>query len=295
MPNTKLGLRATMKGAVRRCMPDVMWGMLRRARTSVYHRRFPRRIVSHEYHGQRLTVHLEDGVAVGWYDHDWPRQFEIDRLAESKLGPGATVYDLGAHQCVVALVLAGIVGPGGTVVAVEAEAHNVTVARKNVSANAAGRAPVHVVFALVAAREGELRFNADYNLQAATAKGAGTGLDVVPAVTINSLSRQYPLPDVVFIDVEGAEAMALSACEDVFRDGNRPTWFVEVHSDHGLEKLGGSVGQIVDFFSRKGYRLEWADPAGEQFRPLDGLPKGRFFLVAADSPHVAVQPTPAGK
>ncbi len=57
-----------------------------------------------------MTVSLEDGLAQGWYDYDWPEVPEITLLGKNSLKPGAKVFDIGAHQGVVALMLAKIVG-----------------------------------------------------------------------------------------------------------------------------------------------------------------------------------------
>ena len=85
-------------------------------------------------------------MAQGWYDHDWPLPEEIDLLAErGRLREGALVFEIGAHQGVVAMMLGDRVGPGGSVVAVEATLHNAEVAWRNVALN--GLTQVAVVHA----------------------------------------------------------------------------------------------------------------------------------------------------
>jgi FkbM family methyltransferase len=277
MPNAETTLKRRLRSAV----PSPLWAIMRRAKVHLAHKRFNCRTATHTYHGQVLKVEIADGVAEGWYDHDWPEQAELSVLQQSKLKPGAVVYDCGAHQCVVALMLAGIVGPTGRVIAVEANAYDAEIGNRNVAQNQSGRAPVEVLHAAIAAHDGTLRFNGDPNKQAAAGKNARVPTSSVRALTLNSLSRQYPLPDVVFIDIEGAETLALAACEDLFRDGHRPAWFVEVHSEHGLEQLGGSVEQILGFFRTHSYQLHWADPTEGRFRPIGAEePRGRFYLVA---------------
>ncbi|HEY5491738.1 MAG TPA: FkbM family methyltransferase [Gemmatimonadaceae bacterium] len=70
-----------------------------------------------------------------------------------RLGPGARVFDLGAHQGVVALMLAGIVGPEGQVIAVEAVPHNARIATQNATANACRQLVVLHAAVLVAPGE----------------------------------------------------------------------------------------------------------------------------------------------
>jgi FkbM family methyltransferase len=111
--------------------------------------------------GEELRVSLQDPLAQGWYDHDWGDQAEIDALRRGRLRPGARVFDLGAHQGIVALVLARIVGEAGEVVAVEAERHNVRVAEENVRLNNATN--MRIVHAAAADAPGRLLFSESLN------------------------------------------------------------------------------------------------------------------------------------
>ena len=72
---------------------------------------YPNRIARHRYADFELSVSIEDPVAEEWYDHDWPLTPELRALQGSRLEPGARVFDLGAHQAVVALILSRLVGP----------------------------------------------------------------------------------------------------------------------------------------------------------------------------------------
>lgn len=190
---------------------------------------FEPREVSHVYCGVPLRVSLEDPTAEDWYDHDWPLLPEIAELQKRGLREAALVFDVGAHQCVVALVLADIVGPQGRVVAVEAEPHNVRVALRNIDLNELNS--VTVVAAAAAERPGSVRFAEGLNGRIAD-RTAGT--IAVDAVTIDALAAEHGEPDVVFVDVEGAEAAALAGARATLQHG-RATWFVEVHQGLGLQ------------------------------------------------------------
>src|SRR5262249_31668382 len=79
---------------------------------------FSRRTVEHRYGDYVLRVELADPLAAGWYDHDWDALPEVVLLGKHGLGPGARVFDLGAHQGVVGLMLGRRVGPDGSVLLV---------------------------------------------------------------------------------------------------------------------------------------------------------------------------------
>ena len=87
-------------------------------------------MVEHEYLGYPLKISIQDHVAAEWYDNLYgpDSMSEIAFLQQGRLKPGATVFDLGAHQGVFAMILARMVGETGKVIAVEGTRHNATVA-----------------------------------------------------------------------------------------------------------------------------------------------------------------------
>src|SRR5436309_4768240 len=97
--------RGRLKGLVRRITPPQVWARLRVAKLRRHVARFDHRTVRHNYCGFELSVELPDGMAEGWYDQDW-KLSEFDLLKAGALKPGARVLDLGAHQCVYAMVIA---------------------------------------------------------------------------------------------------------------------------------------------------------------------------------------------
>ncbi|MEM6551174.1 MAG: FkbM family methyltransferase [Planctomycetota bacterium] len=219
-----------------------------------------------------------------WYDCDWGRLTELDLLGTGKLHPGATVFDLGSHQGVVALVLASLVGQDGKVVAVEANDINVDVSRTNALENGFGN--IELVHAAVGSDSEEKRITISLNSRLASGNDREATVSV-PGVTLESLVSDHGKPDVVLLDVEGAEWDALQGAGAVFDGQDRPDVFVEVHANGPLEVFGGRADDVVKFFEERGYRLFYAMEA-PHLEPLDFVPMsadsrpghGRFFLVA---------------
>lgn len=112
---------------------------LRRQR---HERRFKPRWRSGHYGGFRLNVYLADTTGERWYGRDWPEFPESTLLLRSRLRPGSTVFDLGAHHGVVALVLAKQVEPSGSIVAVEGSKSNADIALLNAEHNEAANLSV---------------------------------------------------------------------------------------------------------------------------------------------------------
>ena len=120
-----------MKALVKNIIPVKWQAIIRSWLLRRRLRKFPQHLVEHCYCGYRLNISLQDELATGWYDHDWPSMPEIGFLRGSWLKPRATIFDIWAHQEVVALALARAVGESGLVVAVEGTRHNAEVAREN--------------------------------------------------------------------------------------------------------------------------------------------------------------------
>lgn len=248
---------------------------------------FRPRVVEHCYGGLKLRVQLADPLAAGWYDHDWSPSPEWELLG--RLRPGARVYDIGAHQGVVGLMLGHRVGPTGSVVLVEPNSHNIAVCRRNAELN--GMPWVVPMEAAISDRAGTLSFNGGLNGAAAEVSDYA-GVGEVAAVTLDGLVDRHGPPDVVFVDVEGFECRALAAATRAF--DAHPDWFVEVHVGCGLETAGGSVEEILARFPAAAYdRFIHSEGDREAVR-LDIAPseklRTRFFLTAVARRPMEVSP-----
>jgi FkbM family methyltransferase len=267
-----------IKEIARRSIPQPLWTMLRLARVWSSVRFFRERKVTHVYGGFPLSVWLTDPLAQGWYDADWKELPEIALLKTARLKNGARVFDLGAHQCVVAMMLSRIVGTEGQVVALEANPHNAEIGERNRVLN--DIAQLKVVHGAAAKDPGTIDFGKGLN-GAVVGNERDWGLQRVRAYSVDELARQFGRPDVLFIDVEGFECEVLKGARETLRE--RPDVFIEVHSGCGLERLGGSREEILDMFPSDHYMLFSADPASPEFLPVkdaNTLLEKRFFLVA---------------
>ena len=232
------------------------------------------RIVEHNYGGVPLRVALRDPLAEGWYDHDWGRQPELDILnTRGRLRPGALVFDLGAHQGVVALMCAARIG-NGAVIAVEAEAHNVAVARENVLLN--HPLDVRVEHAVAAAECGTAWFTEGLN-GAMLSSGGRAGKTAVRAVTIEDLADRHGHPDVVIVDVEGFEGRALEGASRVLAE-RRTDFFVEIHADATLGPHGWTGEEIVRQFDTLGAEIWLAEARDGTPVPLTPLSQANVNL-----------------
>jgi FkbM family methyltransferase len=223
-----------------RLLPASILGRLRAWRVRRMVTAYTPRVVEHTYGSGRLRVRLGDPLAAGWYDHDWADLPEIVALRGRSLGQGARVFDIGAHQGVVAMMLAREVGSSGHVVAFEPNPHNATIAKQNRELN--GLTQLEIVEAAVSDRSGTVIFNQGLDGQLDDGTGAGGRMSVA-SVTLDQVVQRYGSPTFVMIDVEGAECMVLKGGAHVLQSS--ADFAVEVHVNSGLEKLGGSVDELL--------------------------------------------------
>ncbi len=272
--------RMNLKGAAKLVIPQAVANQLRVARYRWTLRRFQPYQVRRSRAGYQFELWISDPTAKSWYDRDDPEiPSEMWFLAKHRLRSGATVFDCGAFQCLIAMILAKFVGTTGKVVAVEASPHNYEASIRNCRLNDASN--VAVIHAAVSDTSDPIEFNYRGNGQVDDGTGA-FGKIAVPSISVDELTRRYGPPDVLFVDVEGFESKVLRGA-DATLSRYRPDCFFEMHVGCGLEKFGGSVKFFIDSLHAFGYQLWMSGPGLDTFVPFSErspLVEKRFFLIA---------------
>ncbi len=211
----------------------------RLSRRMVFRRRLPARFGG-------APIWVSPGAALGYFrslDHvNWRELYDF---AEHYVQPGAHVWDIGANVGVFSFSAAHRAGPSGSVFAIEADPWLVTLMRRS-AALGAERAPVQVLCAAVAQQNDLLNFEITERTRSGShlTGVAGASVDVVgktcetnPVVTISLdwLLERRPPPQVVKIDVEGAELLVLSGARKLLHEC-RPVILVEA-SDARADEL----------------------------------------------------------
>jgi FkbM family methyltransferase len=167
------------------------------------------------------------------------------RLAALKaiVQPGETFWDIGAHKGFVALAASHLVGPTGSVVAVEPSSRNRWFIQRHLTWN--GIDNVVVVGAAVSAARGEARFGGRGD---SLAYALGRGDETVPVRTVPDIVEEHgvSLPSVLKIDAEGQEAAILEGARTCLGPG-----LALLISVHGRELHGACTA----FLRARGFRL----------------------------------------
>lgn len=174
------------------------------------------------------------------------------------LPPGGAMLDVGANIGGMALIAAAIVGPEGEVVAIDPQRECAEACRLNAELN--GFSHMRVVEAAAGAQDGEAEIIVVADSLWTRAASVGehdleVRRDRVRMVSLDSLvaSGGARPPDVVKIDVEGAELDVLAGMRSLLRDA-RPVVICEMH---------GKNAAFVEAMEAAGYRVTNLDgPSG---------------------------------
>ena len=183
-------------------------------------------------------------------------------LIEALVKPGQVFVDVGAHWGYFSLIASQKVGKRGRIISIEADPRLYRTLSRNVRDNALSQIePINIaaaaetgVLRMSGYKEGEENWGVS-RLLGSDQKGNDENVFDVPTASIDLLLDQRSIGkvDVLKMDIEGAEALALRGMEEGLRSGRYRTMVIELHPGI-LPHFGSSVAAIGDFLSGFGYR-----------------------------------------
>lgn len=207
-------------------------------------------------------VFLSPDAALTYLKWNWAEaSAELLTAVAKYVKPADRVWDIGGNVGVFSFAAAHLVGEQGVVVTLEADPFLAYLLQK--SANDAGNADrkVHIICA-AASHEQSLalfaiaqrgRASSALELSGHRSQAGGTRyVQYVPTITLDSLLEHFHAPQVIKIDVEGAEALVLRGATRVLSEC-RPLFYIEVSTENNHS--------VTDHFKRHGYRLYDGDAA----------------------------------
>lgn len=181
----------------------------------------PLRILAGPLAGSRwLSTAGPHGCWLGSYER------ELQRLFVRSVRAGQVVWDVGANVGFFTLLAAKVVGPTGRVVAIEPLPRNLQLLRRHLELNGIGQ--VAVFAQAVADAPGTALFDAGASPSTGHLDAArGFAVEVT---TIDALveSKAAPAPQVIKMDIEGAESRALAGARNTLAR-HRPLVWLSTH------------------------------------------------------------------
>jgi FkbM family methyltransferase len=183
-------------------------------------------------------------------------EYELDfsTALYNRIAPGMTVIDVGAHVGLHTLRLSREVGKTGRVIAVEPSPANASLLRKHLAWN--GCENVLVVEAAVGECSGEIDFafrpdpTDPGGFANSIAYDIGGDKARIRVTTIDEICFGLT-PNVIKIDVEGAELLAIRGARDVLSRSS-PALFVAIHPE-AMRALGTSPVGLLEVLRECGY------------------------------------------
>jgi FkbM family methyltransferase len=180
----------------------------------------------------------------------WFGTYEVDRLRAlaNAVSPGAVVYDVGANVGIYSLLASLQVGPSGMVYAFEPLERNLLYLRRHLTLNKVENCVV--LEAAVCNKEGTRSFSAA-SWSSSMAHLSTDGETSVPSTSLDSCiygERRFRAPDILKIDVEGAEMEVLEGASRALTEFH-PAIFLEIHGTQ-------LHADCRAFLLEKGYHIE---------------------------------------
>lgn len=190
-------------------------------------------------------------------------QYEPQETAvlRALLGPGSTFVDVGAHWGYFSLLAAGLIGPSGRAIAIEADPRIHDTLAANLALNQVPWVTAHHVAIAAGPGTVELLGYSDTQenwglsrIAGAGAEGASTRFQV-PTKALDDLLDELGVrtADLVKMDIEGAEGFALQGMERGMKDGRYRRLLLELHPaelrGHGTDPLA-----LLQRLAGAGYR-----------------------------------------
>jgi len=195
---------------------------------------------------------------------------ELLAFAREFVKPGHSVWDVGANIGAFTFAAAQRVGPGGAVLSIEADIWLASLLNRSRSLPANQTKPVEILPAAITDAVGVERFtiaargrasNALEKIGGRSQMGGTRETVLVPTVTLDMLLEHAKTPDVLKIDIEGAEVLALRGGARLLHEA-RPVIYIEVGEQQNEE--------VTAMLHEAGYALFDGDlPAAQRVKISD--------------------------
>ncbi|MDP2598922.1 MAG: FkbM family methyltransferase [Candidatus Liptonbacteria bacterium] len=244
--------------------------------------------------GDRMKVSFPDNLAIYHYGVLDGQEIQVTNFIVDNLKEGDTFLDAGAHTGYYSLLASKIVGPRGSVHAFEPTPRTFGILKDNVASSARYNVILNekallekqrtAEFADFGVRHGGL--NSVLDLKELPKEFAELkekeGLDIhkfrAEGIGLDEYCRERKVrPDLIKIDVEGAEYLLLSGAQDILRNYHPPL-VIEIWDNEGRADNLKKVVSFLKILSYRPYQLA-NDLSLKPYRDGDGVDYDNFVFL----------------
>jgi FkbM family methyltransferase len=210
----------------------------------------------------------------------WLGTYEVDLQAAARnfIQPSMTVYDVGANIGYISLMAARLSGPSGKVFSFEALPANIRRLEQNRALNQLEQR-ISIQPAAVVDKSGPVTFFMHHSGAMGKAQGsAGREEEYQQRIEVNGLAlddfvyqQGQPQPDLVKMDIEGGEGMALAGMTRILQE-TQPIFLIELHGEQAARS-------VWEQLSARGYSLNQMRQGYPRIQSLDEL-DWKAYVVA---------------
>lgn len=234
--------------------------ILKAARDAAYELLRPRREVVVTVEGLRFLVDPADMAIGALFVRDGVYEPTETALVKQILQPGMTVVDVGANIGYYTLLAASCVGSSGRVYSFEPEPTNFSLLERNIRLNHATN--ITTAQKAISNTSGTITLFTDRRLSGGHQifdTGAKESSMSIEAVTLDAyFQNTVPRIDLIKIDIEGAEALALEGMSQIMRANPHVKYITEFYPAM-LEKSGHSPLEYLKALQQLGFSLHIID------------------------------------
>ncbi|ACF14168.1 methyltransferase FkbM family [Chloroherpeton thalassium ATCC 35110] len=215
---------------------------------TIEERTFKPYFIQKVYEGETYAFLIGDLCGKDWYDCKTDTRKskpETRFLKEKLLRKGDFVIDCGAHHGLVSMMCAKAVGEKGKVIAFEGLPKNTEIARKNVELNHISN--LEIRNQAVGEKSGKAKFVVSSN--GAIAKNNDFETVEVDVIALDDVFQNNP-PDVLKVDVEGAEVAALRGAKNILK--TYPKIDLEIHCTEFDDRIA-SITSLLNIIEMDKY------------------------------------------
>lgn len=187
----------------------------------------------------------------------WLGTYEIDLQAAVRklVRPGMTVFDIGANIGFVSLLMEKFSGKDGRVYAFEALPENLVRLEENIELNELNKRIFIQPYAVVdSGKEVEFLIGPSNGMGKVDGSAGRDDIKYQRSITVEGISidefiynQGYPLPQLLKMDIEGGEVLALSGMKRLLQEEN-PIILLEIHGQEAIQFTW-------DFLTGHGYNI----------------------------------------
>jgi FkbM family methyltransferase len=188
-------------------------------------------------------------------------EISIQKAIHHHLPLGGVFYDIGANNGFFSLYASWHVGVGGKVFSFEPLPGNAENIRKLIQENSLSNCWLEESAVSDSVGKTELYFGDSIATPSIVQKEGRGETSMVPTISLDSFIVSHPIPDLVKLDVEGAETAVLKGAKSLLSIEIPPKWIIEIHDpkdeeaiysllapgDYGIKKMSKPGKQVNQF------------------------------------------------